>query len=267
MEEMIEGMKRNAKALGASSGVLSSIGEKMMKTAEETARQAGSASDASEEVSRNVQTLAAGTEEMSASIREIARNASDAARVAGSAVTVATSTNAMVVKLGESSAQIGKVIKVITSIAQQTNLLALNATIEAARAGQAGKGFAVVANEVKELAKETAKATDDITNKISAIQADTSDVVAAISQIGAIIAKVNDIQTTIAGAVEEQTATTNEMSRNVSAAARGAAAIVDNVASVAVTARDTSAGAARSLDASRELSQMAAELDRLISSS
>ncbi len=161
-------------------------------------------------------------EEMTASIREIAKNANEAARVATQAVKVAETTNSTVGKLGESSAEIGKVIKVITSIAQQTNLLALNATIEAARAGEAGKGFAVVANEVKELAKETAKATEDISQKIEAIQTDTRGAVAAIGQIGTIINQINDIQNTIASAVEEQTATTNEISRNVARPPRAA---------------------------------------------
>src|SRR5437868_14229072 len=156
---------------------------------------------------------------MNASIREIAKNASEAARVAGTAVKVAETTNGTIAQLGVSSAEIGQVTKAITSIAQQTNLLALNATIEAARAGEAGKGFAVVANEVKELAKETARATEDIGQKIEAIQRDAHGAVQAIAQIGAIIHQIDDIQNTIASAVEEQTATTAEMGRNVGEAA------------------------------------------------
>ena len=146
-------------------------------------------------------------------------------------------TNATVAKLGESSAEIGNVIKVITSIAQQTNLLALNATIEAARAGEAGKGFAVVANEVKELAKQTAKATEDISRKIEAIQNDTKGAVEAIAQIGKIINQINDIQNTIASAVEEQTATTGEISRNVAEAAKGSNEIAQNITGVAQAAQ------------------------------
>ncbi len=178
-------------------------------------------SAAAEQVSKSVQTVAASAEEMTASIKEIARNAHEAARVATSAVRVAEVTSGTISKLGDSSIEIGKVIKVITSIAEQTNLLALNATIEAARAGEAGKGFAVVANEVKELAKETAKATEDISRKIDAIQGDTTEAVKAIKEIRGIIGQVNDISTTIASAVEEQTATTNEIGRNVAQAAAG----------------------------------------------
>ncbi|MGC4082692.1 MAG: glutamyl-tRNA reductase [Vicinamibacterales bacterium] len=173
---------QSAQGLGASAEELTAVSQQMGANAEETSAQANVVSAASEEVSKNVQTVATGAEEMSASIREIAKNASEAARVAMAAVKLADSTNQTVAKLGDSSADVGKVIKVITSIAQQTNLLALNATIEAARAGEAGKGFAVVANEVKELAKETAKATEDISQKIEAIQTDTRGAVQAIER-------------------------------------------------------------------------------------
>ncbi|MGV3709161.1 MAG: methyl-accepting chemotaxis protein, partial [Gemmatimonas sp.] len=172
--------------------------------------------------------------------------------------------NITVTRLGESSAQIGKVIKVITSIAQQTNLLALNATIEAARAGEAGKGFAVVANEVKELAKETARATEDISNKIQAIQSDTGGAVTAIAEIGSVINKISGIQSTIASAVEEQTATTNEMARNVSEAAKGSAEIARNITGVAKAASETSEGARDTLNAAAELARMASELQALV---
>ncbi len=158
---------------------------------------------------------------MSASIREIAQNANEAARVAAGAVTEAEATNQTIARLGESSKEIGDVVKVISAIAGQTNLLALNATIEAARAGEAGKGFAVVADEVKELARETARATEDIARRVEAIQADTGGAVAAIGRIGEVIGQINDYQLTIASAVEEQTATTNEMSRSVAEAAAG----------------------------------------------
>jgi len=254
----------NAQALAGASEELSAVSTEMSANAEETAAQAGVVSAASEQVSKNVQTVATGTEEMSASIREIAKNASEAAKVAQSAVQVATAANASVAKLGESSAEIGKVIKVITSIAEQTNLLALNATIEAARAGEAGKGFAVVANEVKELAKETAKATEEIGQKIEAIQVDTQGAVEAIKQIGEVINKVNDISSTIAGAVEEQTATTNEMGRNVAEAAKGSSEIAQNITTVAQAAGSTTEGAGNAQKAASELALMAAELQQLV---
>jgi methyl-accepting chemotaxis protein len=255
---------QNADALAASSEELSAVATRLGASAEETSTQAGVVTAASEQVSNNVQTVATGTEEMGASIREIAKNATEAARIAGRAVQVAEATNNTVGKLGASSAEIGEVIKVITSIAQQTNLLALNATIEAARAGEAGKGFAVVAGEVKELAKQTAQATEDISRKIEAIQQDTRGAVAAIGEITGIVKKINDIQSTIASAVEEQTATTNEMSRNVGEAAKGSHEIACNISGVAEAAQQTTGGAQQSQQAAQTLARMAAELQTLV---
>jgi len=265
VKDAVRGITQNAQALATSSEELTSLSQQMGATAEETSTQANVVAAAAEQVSRNVQTVATGTEEMSASIREIAKNANDAAKVATSAVKVANTTNQTVAKLGESSAEIGKVIKVITSIAQQTNLLALNATIEAARAGEAGKGFAVVANEVKELAKETAKATEDISQKIEAIQGDTQGAVQAIAQIGEIINQINDISNTIASAVEEQTATTNEITRSVTEAAKGSVEIAQNITGVAQAARSTTEGASDTQRASAALAKMATELQMLVS--
>ncbi|MGE3957488.1 MAG: PAS domain-containing protein [Vicinamibacterales bacterium] len=264
LRRSIAAIAQNAQALASSSEELSAVSTQMGANAEETSTQANVVSAASEQVSRNVQTVATGTEEMAASIKEIAKNANEAAKIAMAAVKVADSTNATVAKLGESSVQIGKVIKVITSIAQQTNLLALNATIEAARAGEAGKGFAVVANEVKELAKETAKATEDIGQKIEAIQTDTKGAVDAIAQISAIIGQVNDISNTIASAVEEQTATTNEIGRNVAEAAKGSNEIAQNISGVAQAARSTSDGASDTQKSAHQLSKMAADLQALV---
>ena len=243
LKKMILAITENAAQVASASTELSATSQEITANSQETSAQAGVVSSATQQVSQNLQTVATGAEEMGASIKEIAKNATEAARVSTSAVQVAETTNATVAKLGESSAEIGQVIKVITSIAQQTNLLALNATIEAARAGEAGKGFAVVANEVKELAKETAKATEDISRKIEAIQTDTKAAVEAIGTISGVIKQINDISSTIASAVEEQNATTNEMARNVSDAAHGSGEITSNIAGVAQAAESTSRGA------------------------
>ncbi|NCT92477.1 methyl-accepting chemotaxis protein [Cellulomonas sp. APG4] len=229
-----------AETVAASAEQLALANSQVAEEAEAASTQAGVVAAAAEQVSRNVQTVAAGAEQMGASIREIAQNASEAAKVASQATGVAEHTNATVTKLGVSSQEIGNVVKVITTIAEQTNLLALNATIEAARAGEAGKGFAVVAGEVKELAQETARATEDIARRVEAIQADTTGAVGAIGQISEIIAAINDYQLTIASAVEEQTATTNEMSRSVTEAATGSSEIAQNITGVAASSAASS---------------------------
>ncbi|SDZ32849.1 methyl-accepting chemotaxis protein [Micromonospora pattaloongensis] len=238
-------LTREAAVVTEMAGGLSGTAKEIQDRNAQTAAKAAAVASAADLVANNVQTVAAGGEQMGGSIREIAQNATEAARIASVAVAAADTTNEIVGKLGDSSAEIATVVKVITSIAEQTNLLALNATIEAARAGDAGKGFAVVAGEVKDLAQETAKATEDITRKVEAIRAHSSDAVAAIGEISEVIGQISSYQTTIAAAVEEQTATTNEIARNITEAASGSGEIATNVSGVAEATDSTSASIAQ----------------------
>ncbi len=262
--EKLAAVSETVKSLADSSDELLSVSSQISAGAEETATQASAVSSAADEVTQNVQVTATAAEELSASIEEIAKNSAEAAKIADSAVQIAGKTNTTITQLGNSSGEIGQVIKVITSIAQQTNLLALNATIEAARAGEAGKGFAVVANEVKELAKETAKATEDIGRKIEAIQKDTGESVEAISQINEVISQISDYQNTIASAVEEQTATTNEISRSMGEAAKGSAEIAETITGVAQGTQDAARGASTAEEAAGGLAKMATSLKSLL---
>jgi methyl-accepting chemotaxis protein len=264
LRKSIGSIGASAMSLASASDELTMLSQQMSANAEETSTQTKVVSGATLQVNQNLQTVATGAEEMGVSIKEIAKNATEAAKVANSAVRAAETANSTVSKLGESSAEIGQVIKVITSIAQQTNLLALNATIEAARAGEAGKGFAVVANEVKELAKKTAKATEDISRKIETIQVDAKAAVDSIGSISEVINQINGISNTIATAVEEQNATTNEMARNVSEAAHGSGEITSNIAGVAEAAESTSRGASDTQKAAQQLVETSAELRRLV---
>ena len=257
-------ISESAQVLSSSSEELSAAGQQMGAAAEETSAQANVVSGTSQEISSSVQIVATGTEEMGSSIRDISKNATEAAKVASDAVSVAEQADRNVKKLGESSDEIGQVVKVITSIAEQTNLLALNATIEAARAGEAGKGFAVVANEVKELANQTSNATEEIGHKIKTIQEDSKNSIDAIGKISGIINNINDISNTIASAVEEQTATTAEMERNVQRAAKGSHEISQNIAGVALAATETTAGISHSQTATQELSRMADNLQDMV---
>ncbi len=257
-------IEQSAASLAAASEEMTATAGQIAESAEIASTRSGDVSAAADEISRSVDTVSAGSEEMGASIREISLNATEAARVGAEAVSVTGATAATMNKLGESSAEIGNVIKVITSIAEQTNLLALNATIEAARAGAAGKGFAVVASEVKDLAQETARATEDISERVQAIQTDTAGAVHAIEQITQVIARINDFQTTIASAVEEQTATTTEMNRNVAEAASGTSRIARNITEVAQAAAETRQGIEETRHATEELARMSAELSALV---
>ncbi|MEV6347295.1 methyl-accepting chemotaxis protein [Actinoplanes sp. NPDC051851] len=223
----------NGDRLTVASETMRRVSQEIDTAVAQADQQAGLAAESAAGVSGSVHTVAAGTDEMGSAISEISRNAGDAAQVATDAVAAARATSDTINRLGDSSAQIGDVINVITSIAGQTNLLALNATIEAARAGESGKGFAVVASEVKDLAQETARATEQIAQQIAAIQSDTGQAVTAIDEISRIIEQISDFQTTIASAVEQQSATTAEMNRGVTEAANGATDIATNIASVA----------------------------------
>jgi methyl-accepting chemotaxis protein len=264
LADVIQLITDTARRVASASDELFAARQQITANSVETSAQANIVSEAAQRVSQNLQTLSSGAEEMASTIQSIAGHAHEAASVARGAVQTARAANATVAKLGNSSAEIGEVIKVITAIAQQTNLLALNATIEAARAGEAGKGFAVVANEVKELAKQTAKSTGDISRKIAAIQSDTKGAVEAIGTIAGVIDQINDISGTIAAAVEEQSATTNEMRRNVDEAATGAGEISASIGGVARVADGTSTLAQESQMAAQELAEVAKLLSGLM---
>jgi methyl-accepting chemotaxis protein len=237
--ELIRDLTKSAEDLAHAATDVLSISSNLSASAEETSAQANTASVASEEVNAGVQTVSTNMEEMVSAIKEITKTTNEAASMTNEAMRITKNTNTIINKLGESSMDIGNVIKVISSIAQQTNLLALNATIEAARAGEAGKGFAVVANEVKELANQTAKATSEITKKIETIQSDSKSAVDAIAEITQAIEKVNGFTGNIAASVEEQAATTNEVTRIVTEAAQGVLQISENIGQVSVAAAST----------------------------
>jgi methyl-accepting chemotaxis protein len=264
VKEMIVSIEETAGALSSASTELTATATQLSGSATATSQEAQSAAAASEEVAKGVQTVAVNIEEMVASIKEIARNTTESANMSKSTLNMAQSSNQLIEKLGTSSQEIGDVIKVISSIAQQTNLLALNATIEAARAGEAGKGFAVVATEVKELAKQTAKATNEITQKIGAIQGDTKNAVDSIGQIASSVEKLTGISGVIAAAVEEQTATANEIARVVVEAKKGVDSIASTVKTVSQAAGESTAASNQTLTASKDLSQLAEKLNALV---
>ncbi len=262
--ELIVDLTKAAEDLATSASNVLGISSSLSASAEETSAQANTASVASEEVNAGVQTVASSMEEMVASIKEITKTTNEASSMSNEAMKMAKNANEIINQLGESSMDIGNVIKVISSIAQQTNLLALNATIEAARAGEAGKGFAVVANEVKELAKQTAKATSDITKKIETIQADSKNAVGAIADISSAIEKVNGYASNIAASVEEQAATTNEVTRIVTESAEGVKQINENISQVSSAAASTGKDASSSQTAARVVGEIAESLKKYV---
>ncbi|GAA2479892.1 methyl-accepting chemotaxis protein [Winogradskya humida] len=264
LRQTVTDLSNHSDALGDAAGSLAGTSKESTASSSAGARQAASVADSAATMSATIQTVAAGAEEMGASIREISESATKAAGVAARAVEVTATTSGVMAKLGESSAEIGNVIKVITAIAEQTNLLALNATIEAARAGEMGKGFAVVASEVKDLAQETAKATEDIGHRVAAIQADTAGAVTAIEEITEIIGRISDFQTTIASAVEEQTVTTNEMSRNVAEAATAGGQVAGTITEVAESVQLTTVGVGEADRAAGRLAEMSGDLRRIV---
>ena len=266
MREAVATVGETSAALAGAAEELTAVATQLGGAADETTAQAGTVSVAAEEVSANVTTMSAATDEMTASIGEIARSASTAAGVATGAVTTAEETSRAVERLGQASTEIGDILKVINSIAEQTNLLALNATIESARAGEAGKGFAVVAGAVKDLAQETAKATEDISRKTSAIQANTGDVAGAIGRIAGVVNQISELQTTIAAAVEEQSVTASEISRNVGQIATGSDDIARNISEVAQAAESTAQGAGMTQQSATQLSSLAVRVDTLVRS-
>jgi methyl-accepting chemotaxis protein len=233
-------------------------------TAEETQGLSGNVATAAGHASSNVQTVASATEEMTASVHEIARHVQESSRIAGEAVTQAEKTDARIVKLSGAAQRIGDVVKLITAIAEQTNLLALNATIEAARAGEAGKGFAVVAQEVKALAAQTAKATDDIGTQIAAMQAATHDSVSAIKEIGSTIRRIAEIASAIASAAQEQNAATREIARNVGQAARETTEVATHIVDVSRGAGATGAAAGQVLASAHSLASESSHLERAV---
>jgi methyl-accepting chemotaxis protein len=257
----VVGLADTATALSAASVQLSEVSGNLSAGAEEASGKATTAAGAAEDISTNVQSVAAGAEEMTASIREIASTATQADQVANESLDIARTTSGQLTELGDASTQIGDVVRLITSIAEQTNLLALNATIEAARAGDAGKGFAVVASEVKDLAQETARATEDITRRISAIQVSSEGAGSAVQRIEEVIGRLTEFSSTIAAAVEEQSATTNEMTRSINNAARASGDVQANFTAVSQVTTATSSSARASRLAADDLSQLAVKLN------
>lgn len=289
---IIKDLVTNSQTLTASSEDMSTTSNQLATGAEETTSQATTVAAAGEELSTNIKnmastaeemsasanTVASAVEEMSASINEVASNCARESEIAAKANTKAMDTRKVMEELGDAANEIGKVVELISSIADQTNLLALNATIEAASAGEAGKGFAVVANEVKELARQSAAATEQISGQIKNIQAKTESSVTAMEDVSNVIEEVSQIASTIAAAVEEQSATTqeitrtvagvsnatNELAQNVQESANGASEVSHNIQAVSEAASSTSEGAMRTNESARELARIASDLEQVV---
>jgi methyl-accepting chemotaxis protein len=264
MRSVVERLLSGVSTVDGAVDRLSTGSRSMEGTSNLAVEQAAGAASAVSTVDDSMQTVAAGADSMSIAIHDIARSSQEAARVAQQAARTATSTEEQVRRLGASSAEIMTIVKVITTIAEQTNLLALNATIEAARAGEAGKGFAVVASEVKDLANETARATDDITRRVETIQGETLNVVTSIGEITTVIEQINDLQTSVAAAVEEQSTTVTEINRNVSQAAAGSTEILSRVKAVAEATRQVNQGVSTASHSAQELATLSSELTQVI---
>jgi methyl-accepting chemotaxis protein len=255
-----------AVAVQSNAGSIQDSSQVMAGAAEETTTQAAAVSAASQQASANVQVVASAAEEMASSIQEISGQLQDALEVASRAVREAETAAGLIDELGTSSQEIGDVIQVITSIAEQTNLLALNATIEAARAGDAGKGFAVVASEVKQLASQTARATDEISAKIGGVQESTSRAVMQIGGITEVISQINQISTAIASAMEEQSAVVAEIARSANEASRGTDDVSSSIGGVSEASQSTASGAEQLRSSASALAGVAGELDGLVAS-
>ncbi|WP_380159597.1 methyl-accepting chemotaxis protein [Kineococcus sp. R86509] len=264
LSDLVRQITDNATSLSASSEELTTVATQLSSGAEESSAQAQVVSAATEEISANIGTVAAAGEQMTAAINEIATSTAQASQTAATAVAAADDAGATIERLGTSSREIGDVVKLITTIAEQTNLLALNATIEAARAGEMGKGFAVVAGEVKELAQQTARATEEIVAKVNATQADAHAAAEAITQIGEVIASIDGLQSTIAAAVEEQSATTSEMVRNVTEVSGGSREISANISGIAAAAEQTTTSAQHTATTAADVSRAASDLQSLV---
>jgi methyl-accepting chemotaxis protein len=264
LRDALTAIDGDSHTVAAAASELAAVAEQMQTGAQQTSEQTTVVATAGEEVAETVSTLSAAVEELSASVHEIAEGSTEAMRVAGEAVELAGDTSAAVARLGEVSRGIGEVVGLITSIAEQTNLLALNATIEAARAGDAGKGFAVVASEVKDLAGETAKATDDIGRRVDAVQAETVAAIESIERIVEIIGRISEHQAGIAAAIEEQAATTAEIGRSIAEASNGTTQIAANIGGVAEVAQSTAAGVTTAQQSAGELAQVAEHLRQLV---